>query len=80
MAQLSHPYMSTGETIAWTIWTFVSKVMSLLFKMLFRFVMVEEYKINIFKGLLSARLSKALSSPWFHLVVFLFAFLNNDGI
>ena len=38
IAQLSHPYMTTGETIALTRWTFVSKVMSLLFNMLFRFV------------------------------------------
>ena len=29
--QLSHPYMTTGKTIALTIWTFVSKVISLLF-------------------------------------------------
>ena len=36
--QLSHPYMTTGKTIALTRWTFVSKVMSLLFKMLSRFV------------------------------------------
>ena len=36
--QLSHPYMSTGKTIALTIWTFVSKVKSLLFNMLFRLV------------------------------------------
>ena len=32
--QLSHPYISTGKTIALTRWTFVSKVMSLLFNML----------------------------------------------
>ena len=32
--QLSHPYMTTGKTIALTIWTFVSKLMSLLFNML----------------------------------------------
>ena len=32
MVQLPHPYMTTGKTIALTIWTFVSKVMSLLFK------------------------------------------------
>ena len=38
MVQLSHPYMTTGETIAFTIWTFVSKLMFLLFNMLFRFV------------------------------------------
>ena len=37
MVQLSHPYMTTGKTIALTIWTFVSKVMS-LFNMLSRLV------------------------------------------
>ena len=36
--QLSHPYMTTGKTIALTRWTFVGKVMSLLFNMLSRFV------------------------------------------
>ena len=34
MVQLSHPYMTTGKPIALTIWTFVSKVMSLLFNTL----------------------------------------------
>ena len=34
MAQLSHPYMTTGKTISLTRWTFVGKVMSLLFNML----------------------------------------------
>ena len=38
MVQLSHPYMTNGKTIALTIWTFVSKVTSLLFNMLSRFV------------------------------------------
>ena len=38
MIQLSHPYMTTGKTIALTILTFVGKVMSLLFNMLSRFV------------------------------------------
>ena len=38
MAQLSHSYMTTGKTIAWTIWTFVGKVISLLFNMLSRLV------------------------------------------
>ena len=33
MVQLSHPYMTTGKTIALTRWTFVNKVMSLLFNM-----------------------------------------------
>ena len=36
MVQLSHPYMITGKTIALTRWTFVGKVMSLLFNMLSR--------------------------------------------
>ena len=34
MAKLSHPHMTTGKTIALTRWTFVGKVMSLLFNML----------------------------------------------
>ena len=37
IVQLSHPYMNSGKTIALTIWTFVGKVVSLLFNMLFRF-------------------------------------------
>ena len=36
--QLSHPYMTTGKTIVLTRWTFVGKVMSLLFNMLSRLV------------------------------------------
>ena len=36
--QLSHPYMTTGKTIALTRWTFVGKEMSLLFNMLYRLV------------------------------------------
>ena len=36
--QLSHPYMTTGKAIALTRWTFVDKVMSLLFNMLYRLV------------------------------------------
>ena len=38
IVQLSHPYMTTGKTIASTRWTFVGKVMSLLYRMLLRFV------------------------------------------
>ena len=40
MVQLSHLYMTTGNTIALTIQTFVSKVMSLLFTILYRFIIV----------------------------------------
>ena len=38
MVQLSHPYMITGKNMALTRWTFVGKVMSLLFNMLSRLV------------------------------------------
>ena len=38
MVQLSHPYMTTGKTIPLTIWTFVGKVMFLLFNTLSRLV------------------------------------------
>jgi len=38
IVQLSHPYMTTGKTVALTRWTFVNKVMSLLFKMTSRLV------------------------------------------
>ena len=40
MVHLSHPYMTTGKTIALTIQTFVSKVMSLLFNTVSKFVIV----------------------------------------
>ena len=40
MVQLSHPYMTIGKTIALTRWTLVSKVISLLFNILSRFVIV----------------------------------------
>ena len=38
MVHLSHPYMTTGKTIALTRWTFVSKVISLIFNTLSRLV------------------------------------------
>ena len=39
IVQLSHPYMNTGKAIALIRWTFIAKVMSLLFNMLSRLVM-----------------------------------------
>ena len=39
IVQLSHPYMTNGTTKAWAGWTFVGKVMSLLFNMLFRLIL-----------------------------------------
>ena len=47
--QLSHPYMTTGKTIALTRWTFVDKVMSLLFNMLPRFVIAFNAAIRVIK-------------------------------
>ena len=49
MVHLSHPYMTTGKPIALTIQTYVSKVMSLLFNMLSRFVIAFIPGANIFK-------------------------------
>ena len=40
MVQISHPHLTTGKTLALTIWNFVGKVMPLLFNMLSRFVIV----------------------------------------
>ena len=42
MVQLSHPYKTTGKTTALTRWTFVGKVISLLFNTLSRFVLEKE--------------------------------------
>ena len=46
--QLSYPYMTTGKTIALTIRTFVSKVMSLLFNMLSRLVITFVQGVSVF--------------------------------
>ena len=46
IVQLSHPYMTTGKTIALTRWTFVGKVMSLLFNMLSRLLIIPHIKIH----------------------------------
>ena len=66
IVQLSHPYMTTGKTIALTRQTFVGKEMSLLFKMLssFSFLTTPYLKIN-FK-ILSRLLSwKKVFAPFF---------------
>ena len=48
MVQFSHSYITTGKTIALTIQTFVSKVMSLLFNILSRFVIAIIYTKQVF--------------------------------
>ena len=39
IVQFSHPHMATGKNIALTLWTFVGKVMSLVFTVLFKFIL-----------------------------------------
>ena len=48
IVQLSHPYMTTGKTIALTRWTFIGKVMSLLFNMLSRLVIAFFPRSSVF--------------------------------
>ena len=48
LVQLSHPYMTIGKTIALIIWTFVSKVMSLLFNVLPRFFIAFLQRASVF--------------------------------
>ena len=45
---LSHPYMTTGKTIALTRWTFVGKVISLLFNMLSRLLITFLPRTSVF--------------------------------
>ena len=52
MVQLSHPYMTIGKTIAFTIWTFVGKMISLLFNTLSRFDSIKKMIPNFIKYLL----------------------------
>ena len=47
IVQLSHPYMTTGKTIAFTRWTFVGKVMSLLFNKLSKFSFSSKEQVSI---------------------------------
>ena len=47
--------MTTGKTIPLTRWTFVGKVMSLLFNMLSRLVIIEVEKVDIFERYFSGR-------------------------
>ena len=47
IVQLSHPYMITRKTIVLTRWTFVGKVMSLLFNMLSRFLIYDTVSLTM---------------------------------
>ena len=48
MVQVSHPYMTTEKNIALTIWTFVGKVIALLFNMLSRFAIASFKGASVF--------------------------------
>ena len=60
--QLSHPYMTTGKTIALTRWTFVGKVMSLLLNMLLTYYIPKES--HIFKVFIYSLLSQEMQEEW----------------
>ena len=84
MVQLSHPYMTAGKTIALTRWTYVSKVMSLLFNMLSMFVIafIPRSKCHLISRLQSPTLNKrcepairVVSSAYWTLFIFLPAIL-----
>ena len=67
MVQLSHPYMTTGKTIALTRWTFVGKVMSLLSNMLSRLVLAF---LSRRKHLLTLKGDNGTISSWVALLPF----------
>ena len=58
MVQVSHPYMTTGKTIALTIQTLAGKVMSLLFNMLSRFVIAFLPRNKWYQGNISCKIQK----------------------
>ena len=47
LVQFSHPYLTTGKTIAWTRWTFVGKVMALVFNMLYHFSFLFSFPVSM---------------------------------
>ena len=63
IVQLSHPYMTTGKTIALTRWTFVGKVMSLLFNMLSRLVITFLQRSNCLNFMAAVTIGSDFGSP-----------------
>ena len=63
IVQLLHPYMTTGKTIALTIWTFVGKVMFLLFNMLFRFVIAFNPRSKCLNFMAAVTICSDLGAP-----------------
>ena len=78
MVQLSHPYMTPGKIIILAIWTFVGKVVHLLFNTLFRFLVTFLPRSNhlliswlqsLFKVILEPKKRKSVTAPTFSLVM-----------
>ena len=63
IVQLSHPYMTSGKTIALTIWTFVGKVMSLLFNMLSRLVSFSSKEQASFNFIAAVTICRDFGAP-----------------
>ena len=63
MVQLSHPYMTTRKTIVLTKWTFVGKVMSLLFNMLSRLVIAFLSRKSIFNSKAAVTICSDFGAP-----------------
>ena len=63
IVQLSHPYMTTGKTIALTRWTFVDKVMSLLYNMLFRLVITFLPRIKCLNFMVAVTICSDFGAP-----------------
>ena len=87
MIQLSHPYMTTGKTIALTRWIFVGKVMSLLFNMLSRlgitFLPRSKRLFFLIASLFRSLFKQASFYLWlqrweYHLMVLFYSPLTND--
>ena len=60
---LSHPYMTTGKTIALTRWTFVGKVMPLLLNMLSRFVITFLQGVSSFNFMAAITICSDFGAP-----------------
>ena len=83
IVQLSHPYMTTGTTIALTRWTFVGKVMSLLYNMLSRLVITFLPRSNYFNFMAAINICSDFGAQktkvWHHFHCFPVYFPCSDG-
>ena len=70
IVQLSHPYITAGKTIVLTKWTFIEKVMSLLFNMLSRMISVrfqgKPFNITVIQVYAQTRNAEEAEVEWFY--------------